>query len=257
MTDSQRVHESAIVIDSVCSLASEGQHLELYRNGGVTVVSPTVALGKDTAFSTLKKLGFWQRLLHSRPDLLQVRTAADIREAKGAKRLGILLAFQGADAIENDVDLIDAYKALGVGVIQLTYNEKNRLGDGCEVETDEGLTRFGRDAIARMNQARVVVDCSHTGYRTTMEAMEASKAPVIFSHANPYAVHPSPRNIKNDQIKAAAATGGVIGIAGYPAFVSSKPKPSLSDLMDHISYIADLMGIGNRLLPWSGPHHVA
>lgn len=252
MTDSQRVHESAIVIDSVCPLASEGQHLELYRNGGVTVVSPTVALGKDTAFSTLKKLGFWQRLLQSRPDLLQVRTAADIREAKGAKRLGILLAFQGADAIENDVDLIEAYKALGVGVIQLTYNEKNRLGDGCEVETDEGLTRFGRDAIAGMNQARVVVDCSHTGYRTTMEAMEASKAPVIFSHANPYAVHPSPRNIKNDQIKAAAATGGVIGIA-----VSSKPKPSLSDLMDHISYIADLVGIGNRLLPWSGPHHVA
>ena len=114
-------------------------------------MSPTVALGKDTAFSTLKKLGFWQRLLHSRPDLLQVRTATDIREAKETGRLGILLAFQEADAIENDVDLIDAYKALGVGMIQLTYNEKKR--DGCEVEKDEGLGCVdSRDSLLGANR---------------------------------------------------------------------------------------------------------
>ena len=184
MKHSQRVHESAIVIDSVCPLSTNGQHLDLYRNGGVTVVTPTVALGKATAFTTLKMLGFWQRLLQSRPDLLQIRTAADIRQAKQTGRLGILLAFQGADAIETDIDLIDAYKTLGVGVMQLTYNEKNLLGDGCEVPVDDGLTQFGRDAIVRMNETRVVVDCSHTGYRTTMHAIEASAAPVIFAHAN-------------------------------------------------------------------------
>ena len=140
-------------------------------------------------------------------------------QQRGTSRSLPQFAFQGADAIETDIDLIDAYKTLGVGVMQLTYNEKNLLGDGCEVPVDEGLTPFGRDAIARMNAARVVVDCSHTGYRTTMQAIEVSAAPVIFSHANPYGVHPSPRNIKDDQIQAAAATGGVIGVAGFPPVV--------------------------------------
>ncbi len=243
MDHAQHLHEAAIVIDSVCPLCTDGQHLDLYRDGGVTVVTPTVAVGKATAFTTLKMLGFWQRLLRSRPDLLQIRTAADIREAKQTRRLGILLAFQGADAIEGDVDLIDAYKTLGVGVMQLTYNEKNLLGDGCEVEVDDGLTQFGREAIERMNEAQVVVDCSHTGHRTTMEAIAASAAPVILSHADAYGVHPTTRNVRDDQIEAIAATGGVIGIAGFPPFVSAHTHPTLDDLIDHVSYVADLVGV--------------
>lgn len=240
-----RVHEAAIIIDAVCPLASEGEHLARYHKGGVTVVTPTIAVGPDTAITTFKKLAFWQNLLKSRPDLLEIRTAADIRKAKETGRLGILLAFQGADAIEDDVDLIDAYKQLGVGVIQLTYNLPNRLGCGCEVENDDGLTEFGRAAIARMNEARVIVDCSHTGYRTTMDAIAASTAPVIFTHANPYAVHPIRRNIKDEHIKAAAATGGVIGVSGYPPFVSSKSKSSLDDLIAHITHIAELVGVAH------------
>jgi membrane dipeptidase len=243
MTDARQVHESAIVIDSVSPLSSDGQYLDLYRDGGVTVVTPTVAMGKATASSTIRSLGRWHRLFRSRPDLLQVNSGADIRKAKETGRLGILLAFQGADAIEDDIDLIDAYKSLGVGVMQLTYNVENLVGYGCEEPRDDGLTRLGRDAVARMNEAKVVVDCSHTGYRTTMEAIEASQAPVIFSHSNAYAVHASQRNIKDDQIRAAADTGGVIGAVGYAAFVSSKSKPSLDDMIDHVAYIADLVGI--------------
>lgn len=241
--DVRHLHDNAIIIDAVCPLASEGQYLDRYRKGGVTVVTPTIAVGPDDAVTTLKKLGFWHALLQSRSDLLAIRTAADIRKAKQTERLGILLAFQGGDAIEDDLDLIDAYKGLGVGIIQLTYNVQNRIGCGCEVENDGGLTEFGREVIARMNATRVIVDCSHTGYRTTMDAIAASRAPVIFTHANPYGVHPIRRNIKDDQIKAAAATGGVIGVAGYPPFVSSHQKPSLDDLIAHITYIADLVGV--------------
>ncbi|MDO5624030.1 MAG: polyhydroxyalkanoic acid system family protein [Pseudomonadota bacterium] len=239
------LHDSAIVIDAVCPLASEGQHLERCRQGGVTVVTPTLAVGPDDAVATLKKLGFWHALLASRPDLMAIRTAADVRAAKATQRLGILLAFQGGDAIEDDVDLIDAYKGLGVGIIQLTYNVQNRIGCGCEVDSDSGLTPFGREVVARMNAARVIVDCSHTGYRTTLDAIAASTAPVIFSHANPQGVHPIRRNIRDEQIQAAAATGGVIGVAGYPPFVSRHARPSLNALIDHITYVADLVGVAH------------
>jgi membrane dipeptidase len=243
MTDARHVHESAIVIDSVSPLSADGQYLDVYRDGGVTVVTPTVAMGGATASSAIRALGLWHRLFRTRPDLIQVRSGTDIRKAKETGSLGILLAFQGADAIEDDIDLIDAYKSLGVGVMQLTYNVENLLGYGCEEATDEGLTRLGRDAVARMNEANVVVDCSHTGYRTSMEAIEASQAPVIFSHSNAYAVHATPRNITDDLIRAAADTGGAIGGVGYPAFVSNKSQPSLDDMIDHVAYIADLVGI--------------
>ena len=241
--DVRRVHESAVVIDAVCPLASEGEHLNRYRKGGVTVVTPTIAAGPEDAITTLKKLGFWHGMLSSRSDLLAIRTAADVLKAKETGKLGILLAFQGADAIHDDVDLIDAYKGLGVGIIQLTYNAQNRIGCGCEVENDTGLTEFGREVVERMNAARVIVDCSHTGYRTSRNAIDASSAPVIFTHANPHGVHPIRRNIKDDLIKAAAATGGVIGVAGYPPFVSSNQRPSLDDLLKHITYLVDLVGV--------------
>lgn len=239
----RRVHEAAIVIDAVCPLASEGEHLERYRRGGVTVVTPTIAAGPEDAVMTLKKLGAWHGMLGSRPDLLAIRTAADVRKAKETGKLGILLAFQGGDSIQDDLDLIDAYKGLGVGIIQLTYNVQNRIGCGCEVEDDTGLTGFGREVVERMNAARVIVDCSHTGYRTSREAIEASSAPVIFSHANPHGVHPIRRNIKDDLIKAAAATGGVIGVTAYPHFVSSHDRPGLDDLLKHLTYLVDLVGV--------------
>jgi membrane dipeptidase len=133
-------------------------------------------------------------------------------------------------------------------MIQLTYNVKNRVGDGCEERTDAGLSRFGLDLIKRMNETRVVVDCSHTGYRTTMEAIEASTRPAVFSHANARAVHPSPRNIRDDQAKAAANSGGLVGVVGFPAFVSSDPKPSLDQLIAHLDHYAALIGIDHVAL---------
>jgi membrane dipeptidase len=99
-----------------------------------------------------------------------------------------------------------------------------------------------------MNRAGVIVDCSHTGHRTTMEAIEASSAPVVFSHANAHAVHPSPRNIRDDQIKAIAATGGLVGTVGYPAFVSLSPRPSLDEFIAHIDYMVELVGIDHVAL---------
>jgi membrane dipeptidase len=176
------------------------------------------------------------------------RSFSDIDKAKQAGRAAVILHAQGGDLLENEVDLVDAFKALGVGILQLTYNEKNRIGDGAGERTDAGLSHFGLKVVARSNDVGVVVDCSHTGARTTLEAMEVSTKPVVFSHANPKAVFDTARNITDEQIKAVAATGGLTGVVGFPAFVSADPKPTLDQMIDHMAYVADLVGIAHVAL---------
>src|SRR5699024_1211482 len=106
-------------------------------------------------------------------------------------------------------------RALGVGIAQLAYNSRNRIGDGCAERSDCGLSRFGVRVIERMNAVRMIVDCAHTGFRTTMDAIEHSSAPVVISHANPYAVHASPRNVSDELLKAIAENGGTVGAVGF------------------------------------------
>ena len=238
----QKLHSEAIIIDAVCPLLAMKNRINDYKAGGLTVVAPTVG-SLHTLGEAFREIGHWHRLFRERNDLLQVHSVADIRRAKAEGKLGVLLHFQGTGPIEESLDAIDAFKALGVGVMQLTYNLKNRIGDGCEERTDSGLSRFGLQVIERMNAAKVVVDCSHTGLQTTMDALEHSSTPVVISHANPRAVHASPRNISDDLIKAVADQGGTIGIVGFPAFVSSEARPTMDKFIDHIAYVANLVGI--------------
>jgi membrane dipeptidase len=240
---SSDLHAASTVIDMVCPLADHApEYLEWYRQGGVTALAPTVG-GWHSARSTLDRIAVWQRLFREREDLLWIRHAADIETAKQTGRLGIYLHLQGADPIEDNLDLIDLCKALGVGVVQLTYNVRNRVGDGCEERTDAGLSRFGVKLIERLNQARVIVDCSHTGLRTSLEAIERSTAPVILSHSNAASVYASARNVRQDLMKAIAQSGGVIGVAGFPAMIAETATPSLDQFIAHIDAIVECVGI--------------
>jgi membrane dipeptidase len=239
---SLRLHADSIVIDAVSPLVKDNpQYLEWYREGGVTALAPTVG-STDNASTTLSRLATWHRLHREREDLLLVRQARDVERAKQSGQLGIYFHLQGTDPIEDNLDLIDLYKALGVGVVQLTYNVANRVGDGCEEIRDAGLSRFGIRLIQRLNAARVIVDCSHTGLRTSMDAIEHSSAPVVLSHSNALSVHPSPRNVSNELIDAIACSGGVIGIVGFPGLVSSNVAPSLDDFIAHIDAIVQRAG---------------
>jgi membrane dipeptidase len=236
------LHASATVIDAVCPLASDPQYLDWYRAGGVTALAPTIG-STESARETLNSLAHWCQLLHERQDLQLIRRARDVEDAKAHGRLGIYFHFQGTDPIEDNLDLIDLYKALGVGVIQLAYNVKNRVGDGCEERTDAGLSRYGQRVVARMNKAGVIVDCSHTGHRTALDAVECSDKPVVLSHSNVADVHRTPRNVSNDLIEAIARSGGVVGVVGFPGMISSSPKPSMDQLIDHIDAIVERVGV--------------
>lgn len=236
-------HSDSIVIDAVCPLVSDDpQYLDWYRQGGVTALAPTIG-STENARSTLNRLAKWHRWLREREDLLLVTRGQDIEHARSSQRLGVWFHFQGVEPIEDNLDLVDLYKAAGVGVVQLAYNVRNRVGDGCEEPSDAGLSRFGARLIERLNEARVIVDCSHTGMRTSLDAIACSKAPVILSHSNVDSVHSSARNVPPVLIEAIAKSGGVIGIAGFPALVASSTAPSLDQFIAHIDAIVAQIGI--------------
>jgi membrane dipeptidase len=132
---------------------------------------------------------------------------------------------------------------LGVRIIQLTYNERNLVGDGCYESTNVGLSRFGRDVIREMNAAGVLVDLSHCGEQTTLETIEFSEFPVAVTHANAYALFPHPRNKSDAVIRLLAERGGVIGANAYPLFFRNGYVTTIAEYLDVIEYLIGLAGI--------------
>mgnify|MGYP001575441683 CR=1 FL=1 len=241
-SDAARLHRNATVIDMVCPLLIREQYIDEWIKGGATCVGPTVA-HDHTLVQTMDAITMWyERFRRLGDKLLHVLRVEDIARAKKEGRLGIIFHFQNTQPLERNAELVEVYYRLGVRMMQLTYNLKNWVGDGCDELTDAGLSMFGQQVIREMNRVGMVVDLSHTGYRTTMEAMDVCEAPPVFSHSGVKAVHDSPRNLSDDQIKAVPAKGGVIGLNGFPAFVSKRRWPTVDDLVDHAEHIANLVG---------------
>jgi membrane dipeptidase len=241
--DPVKLHQRAIVIDAVSPLMGQPDHWDQWIRGGSTVAAPTVASSEDSR-SAFAKIAKWLRWLRDHSDRLRhVTQVADVADAKRTGKLGVLFHFQDTMPIERDLGLIDVYHRLGVRMIQLSYNQKNFVGDGCSERTDAGLSDFGVSVVHELNRVGVVVDCSHTGYRTTMEAIDISEKPPVFSHSNALALCDNRRNIRDDQIKAVAAKRGLVGITGFPAFVKRDRQPTLGDFVDHIDYVVQLVGI--------------
>ncbi|HUZ53860.1 MAG TPA: dipeptidase [Streptosporangiaceae bacterium] len=217
------------------------RYLPDLRAGEVSAVLATVASIEDSrhAFGVLAE---WLAMERQAALPFRIaRSAADVDAAAERRELAIVLHFQGGDPIETDINLLDAYHALGLRVMQPTYNARNRLGDGCLERANSGLSKLGRAAIARMNELGIVVDVAHVGLRTSLEVIEVSSAPVIVSHGNACGVYESRRNLTDEQISAVAASGGVIGVCAFPGFVSAE-APDLEKLLDHLDYLVALAG---------------
>lgn len=242
MTEASELHRSAIVIDAVCPLLHVKKYVDWYYEGGVTIAAPTIATSEGAAHA-LREIASWKAAIARDERLVQVDSAAGVEAAKRDGKLGLLLHFQGTGPIEDEPELVHAYKALGVGIIQLAYNVKNRVGDGADERTDAGISYFGERLIKAMNEARILVDCAHTGVQTSLDAIELSTRPVVISHGNPRAIHDVKRNLPDHLIKAVAATGGLVGAVGFPGFISPSPRPTLDQFIDHIAYMVDLIGI--------------
>ena len=253
-TEARKIYDEAIVIDglSISNWESDAVFRRL-RAGNITAINATVATWENF-LQTMAHLSAWMRRFRERDDILQVKETADIYTAKEQGKTGIILSFQNASPIENELDRLGLFLALGVRVIQLTYHETNLLGSGCWERTDGGLSNFGLDAVREMNRLGIVIDLSHVGPKTTMDAIEMSEQPVAITHANARSFCNHPRNKEEDALKLLAEKGGVVGATSYAHFLPKGFDSTVEDFVDAIDDMVERVGIDHVAIGTDSTH---
>ena len=253
-TEARKIYDEAIVIDglSISNWESDAVFRRL-RAGNITAINATVATWENF-LQTMAHLSAWMRCFRERDDILQVKETADIYAAKEQGKTGIILSFQNASPIENELDRLGLFLALGVRVIQLTYHETNLLGSGCWERTDGGLSNFGVDAVREMNRLGIVIDLSHVGPKTTMDAIEMSEQPVAITHANARSFCGHPRNKEEDALKLLAEKGGVVGATSFANFLPKGFDSTVEDFVDAIDDMVERVGIDHVAIGTDSTH---
>jgi membrane dipeptidase len=238
--------KSPIVWDNVWPLepdvGNDYAGLKEHARAGVDVASITIAGDKHNISQAMLRTALARRAILSDDACFHlVETMQDVYAAKRAGKLAVVLHFEGTRCFEREIAVIEAFWKLGVRQTLLAFNSANSVGGGCTDLEDGGLTRYGRRVVAEMQRVGMLVDLSHTGYRTSLDAMELSTKPCVFSHSNVFSLRSHPRNIKDAQIRACAATGGLVGISGASDYLGDDTC-STEALFRHVDYIAALVG---------------
>lgn len=198
--------------------------------------------GADRFRNAAESVASYDKLIAEHPALLaKIETAADIRKARAAGKLGFIYNFQDTVALESDSGRVATFATLGVKVMQLTYNKRNLSGDGCLERANAGLSDFGREVIAKINQSNVLLDLSHAGQRTIAEGIAASAAPASITHSSCRSLVDLPRNTGDAEMRALAQKDGVFGIYMMP-FLRAKGQPQREDLIRHIEHALNICG---------------
>jgi membrane dipeptidase len=249
-------YASATVIDLLASVtpfnvpdmyarALTPEMIENARRSGITAVNATCSgsgVGPDAFIETAANIAFWEREFDAHPDVLvKVKTLAGLRDAKRSGRVGVILGFQDATMFDLDVSRVNLFYDLGVRIVQLTYNLRNLLGDGCLEPHNAGLSVFGRRVVARMNELGMLVDLSHVGRQTTIDAIAASTRPVAATHTGCAALNDVPRNKPDNILKGIADRGGVVGIYLMP-FLRAQGQPRTDDFVRHVMHAVNVCG---------------
>ena len=215
------------------------------RASGLTAVNVTMGYvaGDEEPFEqTVREIARWDARRRRRSaDLLQVLSAADILRAKRERKIGLIYGFQNAVMLGADASRVEVFADLGVRVIQLTYNPANTLGDGSMAPQNRGLTRFGREVVEHLNAARLMVDLSHSGERTCLEAARASAAPISINHTGCRALVDLPRNKSDEELRLVASRGGFVGIYFMP-FLSPDSVAEPEDVVAHLDHAVNVCG---------------
>lgn len=221
---------------------------ERYRASGWSYVSLTLGSELNNMDSTIRDLAAWRRRIEAMDHCILVETVEDIRRAKREGKIALGLHFQESLPVERDINLVGVYYKLGIRHMLMAYNQKNHVADGCHELGDGGLSRFGHALIAEMNRVGMLVDVAHTGFKSSMDAIAASTAPVIVSHGNLKAFNDHPRCYTDEQIRAIAASGGVFGLTGLGIFLGGNDSstPALVRQIDHVVQLVgpDHVGFG-------------
>ena len=238
------LHAESIIIDGLN--VSDWREPEVFTHlhqGGLTAINATIVVWENF-LETLDNIARWYPRFEKYADIIMpARTVADIERAKAEGKCGVIFGFQNSSPIEDDLRRLPIFYELGVRIIQVTYNTSNFVGSGYGDSPDYGLSCFGVDLVAECNRLGILMDCSHVGHRTTMDTIEASTKPIAFTHTSPRVLCDTPRNKTDEELKALAAKGGVVGANAFPPFLAQGNNATLSDYLGTVDYMVKLIGI--------------
>ncbi len=215
-----------------------------YKDSGINVFHPAIGMGGPNAYdSALQFFASWNGFLANGADyFMRIDSIADLKRVNDSGKLGIILGLQNSEHFRRPDD-VDFFRSLGQRVSQLTYNARNLIGNGSTERRDEGISDFGVAVIERMNSVGMAVDVSHCGDRTTLDAFEISKKPVLITHSNCRALVPGHPRLKTDEaIKKVGEAGSVIGITGVRMFVKGDEPTTVEHVLDHFDHVRKLIG---------------
>lgn len=216
--------------------------VERFRQAGVSYVSLNIGMDLNPISQVMATIAGFRATIQAQSDrYVLVDSVAQIEAAQQQGKLAIGFDLEGAMPLQERPEMVEVLGALGVRQMHFAYNRNNSVADGCH-DQERGLTQLGVRMVEAVNKAGILMDCSHTGRKCSLDIMEASSAPVIFSHANPLSLVEHGRNITDEQIRKSAATGGVICISGVSWFLGCENQPTADDLARHAAYVADLVG---------------
>ena len=245
------LYDQAIVIDSLSVGRQWGKvAYEAVKRSGYTGIQ--TSLHNRTWDGALSDISAWNDRISEHPDLFMKATAAThFRQAKKENKLAVMYGHQNTTMIENKMERLDVLHDMGTRCIQLTYNSRNLIGDGCTERTNAGLSDFGVDVVKRMNELGIIVDLSHCGKQTSYDGIQFSDPPACFTHTMCESIYRNhPRAKTDNQIRTMADKGGVMGVAALGYFVGPDPggKTTIETYLDHVDHAVKVGGIDHVAL---------
>jgi len=231
-----------VVIDSFQGSPLTDEYAEKIRSSGITAFFTSVSDSHCSLRQTLCNIHQLRETVGRLQDFTICKSARDIRQAKQEDKIGVLITLQDTYCLEYDVELMELLYDLGVRMVQLTANDGNLVGDGCGEPRAVGLSKLGKKLVDILNELGVLIDLSHVGDGTRREVLKNSRAPVAVSHGNARGFCDNVRNVDDDDIRTLAEKGGVIGATTYPTLCTWKEAPKLTDFVDNIEYLVNLVG---------------
>jgi membrane dipeptidase len=220
------------------------EQADMFRSCGITAFHNSEGVGGAGAYDeALQFIAGWSGFVGRNSEVFSlVGTAADLDRAKARHKVAVIMGLQNADEFREPKD-VKEFHQLGLRCAQLTYNTQNLLGSGSTERIDGGITDYGVEIIKAMNEVGMLIDVSHSGDRTTLDAIEMSPRPIAITHSNCRALNNHPRLKTDEAIRKLAAKGGVMGITGVRNFVKDREPTTVEDVVDHIDHVTRLVGI--------------
>jgi membrane dipeptidase len=242
----EEIHEKHITIELHSHiLPDEDFIVPRIKNSGITGFFEAVAAITENFHNSMDTLGYLLNRAIKHPDFMPAFRAEDFRIAKKEGKQAVMFQLE-PQTFGKDLDNVNIAYGLGIRMALLTFNLRTYAGDGCGEKSNEGLSYFGFDLVERMNEVGMMIDLSHVGIQTTLDAIEASKYPVLANHVGARELYYQCKRLKtDDELKAIAEKGGLVGVSAIPNQLSGDKEQSIEDLLNHVDYIVNLIGVNH------------